>query len=197
MAWKPDYVTATQLKSFLSIGDTADDAEIGYAITAASRAVDDHCNRQFGQVAAVEERRYTARVDAERGRYVVNIDDLQDVTGFAVEVDSVAVTAYELEPFNALVKGKPYTRLSFDPADVSLTLAAGEVYVTGKWGWSSVPTPVVEATLLQSSRLFNRRTSPYGIAGSPDAGSELRLLSRVDPDVGVSLRGYVRRRRVG
>jgi hypothetical protein len=197
MPWKPDYITAVQFKSYARVDDTDDDAEVGFAVTAGSRAIDNHTNRQFGLVAAPEERRYTAWADTERGRWVANIDDLMTVTGFVVVVDSVTVTEYQLEPLNALAEGRPYTRISFDPADVSLTGKAGELYNTGQWGWTTVPVPVVQANLLQSSRFLSRRDSPHGIAGSPDTGSELRLLARVDPDVGVSLRGYVRPRRTG
>jgi hypothetical protein len=58
-----------------------------------------------------------------------------------------------------------------------------------------VPSAVKLATRLQASRFMARRDSPYGVAGSPDAGSEIRLLSRVDPDVAVALRGFSRPRR--
>lgn len=197
MAWQPDYITASDLKAFLRISDTVDDAQIGFAITTASRAIDRHTNRQFGQVASAQQRRYSALADNQRGRYVVPIDDLGDVTGFAVQFNSLAVTAYQLEPFNALLQGRVYTRVTFDPADVTFKGDQGEVYITAKWGWAVVPVAVEQATLLQASRIFNRRTSPYGIAGSPQEGSELRLLARVDPDVAVSLAEYRRPRRLG
>lgn len=197
MTWSPDYCTAADLKAYLNISDTVDDAQIGYAITAASRAIDRHTNRQFGQVAAAEQRRYSALADNQRGRYVVPTDDLGDITNFAVQFNSAAVTTYQLEPFNALLEGRVYTRVTFDPADVTFKGDQGEVYVTGLWGWSAVPVAVKQATLLQASRLFNRRTSPYGIAGSPQEGSEMRLLARVDPDVAVSLSAYKRPRRFG
>jgi hypothetical protein len=48
------------------------------------------------------------------------------------------------------------------------------------------------ATLLQGGRLYTRRSALFGIAGSPESGSEMRLLSKVDPDVAVMLRGYRR-----
>jgi len=57
-----------------------------------------------------------------------------------------------------------------------------------------VPTTVKQATLLQASRVFARREAPFGVAGSPDMGSELRLLEKVDPDVAVMLVPYVRNR---
>lgn len=198
MAWAPDYVTAAELKSYLRIGDTADDTELGFAISAASRAVDDHCNRQFGQVASAEARKYTAWQDPERGLWVVDVDDLVDVTGMTVTTEDGTVSLYDMEPANAVVKGMAYTRLVVDEdSSVQPEGVTNEVTVTALWGWASVPTAVKMATLIQAARFHARRDSPYGIAGSPDLGSEMRLLARVDPDVGVSLRTYRRMRAVG
>jgi hypothetical protein len=45
------------------------------------------------------------------------------------------------------------------------------------------------ATKIQASRLFVRRQSPFGIAGSPEIGT-VRLGSRLDPDVEVLLRPF-------
>lgn len=197
MAWKPDYITVEALRNFMRIDDTDDDVELAVAITAASRAIDKHCNRQFGKVAAAQERWYTARPDYETGRWVVDIDDLQDLTNLAVTVNGVALDDdyFVLEPVNAAEEGKPYTRLAvLRDAPVQPTGAPNEVAVTARWGWNAIPSSVVQASYLQSSRFHSRRNSPYGIAGSPDDGSEMRLLSRVDPDVAVSL-GDVRRRR--
>lgn len=198
MAWAPDYVTLAALKTWERISDNADDADLAVAITAASRAIDEHCNRQFGQVAAPELRRYTARPDYERRVWVVDVDDLDDATGLTVTIDGVAVTPYTLEPVNAVVKGMVWTRLvvSADSA-VQPTGAANELSITVKWGWTAAPVAVPLAARLQASRFFSRRNSPYGVAGSPQDGSELRLLARVDPDVGVSLRRYRRPRKVG
>lgn len=196
MVWAPDYITVADAKAYLRVVDTADDAEIQGWVSTASRDIDDHCNRQFGQVDAAEERRYTAWWDVYRRRWVVDIDDLDDDTGLAVQVDGTAVTAYTLEPVNAVLTGKVWTRLVFSPdAEVQPSGAEHEVAVTALWGWTTVPAAVTHAVRLQMSRFAARRDSPYGIAGSPDQGSELRLLSRLDPDVVVSLRGYVRTRR--
>lgn len=198
MAWKPDYITSAELKSYLRIFDTVDDAEIAVAVTAASRAIDDHCNRQFGKVDAAEERLYTARPDYERGRWVVDIDDLMTATGLVVTIAGVATTAFTKEPVNAAPKTRPWTRLVVDSdSPVTPTGDPYEVSATAVWGWTAVPVAVKQAARLQGSRFHSRRDSPYGIAGSPDQGSELRLLSRVDPDVGVSLRDYRRPRAVG
>lgn len=197
MAWKPNYISVAQLTAYLRILDDDDDVEIGLYVDAVSRAIDRCCNRQFGLVAAPVERFYTARVDYERGRWVVDIDDLMSSVGLVVEVDGTAVTTYRLEPVNAAADGRPWESLSFDPESVALPTGADvEVGVTAPWGWSAVPGAVELAARLQGSRFNARRDSPYGVAGSPSDGSEMRLLSRLDPDVAVSLKDYRRTRSV-
>lgn len=197
MPWAPDYVTKAELKSFLRIdvGDTVDDAQLDIAITAASRAVDDVTYRQFGQVAAPEARLYTPWWDTSRGKWVITIDDLQDATGLTVVNAQGAVTLYSKQPGNAALRGRVWTRLVIDFANTVLIKGTeNEFTVTARFGWSAVPVTIKQATLLQASRLFKRRDAPFGVAGSPDAGSEVRLLARVDPDVAVTLRPYTRYR---
>lgn len=199
MAWAPDYVTSAELKAYLRISDTDDDAQIALAITAASRAVDTHAGRQFGSVSPAEQRFYTSRWDRRICRWVVDVDDLMTTTNFAaITVDSEGVTVgtiddYVLEPRNAAAKGRAWTQVLVRPNSAyKPTGARDEVAVTALWGWTAVPAAVKQATLLQASRIFARRQSPYGIAGSPDDGSEMRLLARVDPDVAVTLNPYKR-----
>lgn len=202
MAWAPDYITDEDLKAYESIEGDVDDAQVAWAITTASRAVDGTCNRQFGLVAAPEERRYTPRWSPRRGRWVVEVDDFQTTTGLAVNLDldddgtfSDAVTGFTKLPLNAGAEGRPWERLVIpDSYRSSLCGAEGEIAATARWGWTAVPVPVEQATALQASRFLARRLSPFGVAGSPQDGSEIRLLSKVDPDVAVALnRGrYVR-----
>lgn len=198
MAWKPDYITAAELKSFVRVGDDVDAAQMALAITAASRAVDRHTNRQFGLVAAPELRRYTARWNRRRCRWVVDVDDLMTSVGLVLATDAGTITDYDLEPANAAAEGRPWTRIVIRSTNtIAIKGEDSEMQATGKWGWTAFPDAVKESTTLQSSRFLARRESPYGVAGSPQLGSELRLLARVDPDVAVALVDYVRPRRVG
>jgi hypothetical protein len=192
MVWKPDYVTASDLAAFLRIGDSDDDTQLALAVSTASRAVDNHTHRQFGQVAAAEARIYEAKWSRRLNRWVVTIDDLMDVTGLDVQAENGGIDSYTLHPINARQKGKPYEQLVVH-AD-STVKPSGErlVTMTAPWGWTAYPTAVKEATLLQGSRFHFRRFSPAGVAGSPDTGSEVRLLARLDPDVAVSLKDYIR-----
>lgn len=183
MSWAPDYVTVAELKSFIRVNDTVDDVELALIASAASRAVDRCAGRQFGVVAAPEQRAYPAVWSRHLCRWVAAVDDLQTATGLT------GVTGYTLEPRNAVSASLAWTEMHFrdDPRDDD-----GMITPTASWGWAAVPNAVKLATRLQASRFVARRDSPYGIAGSPDQGSELRLLARVDPDVAVSLKFYVR-----
>jgi hypothetical protein len=193
MAWKPDYVTLSAVKADRRIASTVDDAQIQRKITAASRAIDKHTHRQFGLVAAPEARRYTAEYSPRYGRYVVWIDDLMTTTGAALSTVDGSITDYDLLPVNAAAEGRPWTHLLVG-VDSAIQPDCDPYGMTmlARWGWSAVPTAVEEATVLQTARFLARRDSAFGVAGSPDMGSELRLLSKVDADVGVSLAEYVR-----
>lgn len=198
MAWEPDYATEDELAEYLRINDTADDVQLALAITAASRAIDRSTSRQFGLVDAPEERYYTAKFDARCYRWTVDVDDVVIVTGFAVAADTgddqtyaTDVTDYSFQPANAGAKNRPYTKLLLRPGS-TLPLAPDAVRVTARWGWADVPETIKQATLLQASRFFVRRDAPFGVAGSPDSGTEMRLLAKVDPDVQVMVSPYVR-----
>lgn len=173
MAWSPDYATVEDLRSFVRIPDTEDDAVLAMSIAAASRAIDRQTGRQFGNAEGT--RRYKV-VDG-----ITVIDDITRVD--SVTLNGAEVTP-ELWPLNAEANGKPYERLSL-PRD-------GALEVTGLFGWPVVPEAVKYACLLQANRVRARRDSPFGIAGSADGMGELRLLSKVDPDVAVILASFRR-----
>lgn len=187
MAWKPDYASSADLKSYLRIDDSADDVFVALWVTTTSRNVDDFCGRQFGHVDASETRQYATAWDRHLCRYVAGIDDLSAVDDLTV-VDGagVAVTDYELEPVNALQNGKVFERI--------LTRTAGPLTIeTQNWGWTDVPAAVKIGLFLQAARLAARRDSPFGVAGSPSEGSEIRLLAQLDPDFKTSLKPLQRK----
>lgn len=200
MAWAPDYASTADVKGYTRIPDTADDVQIALAVTAASRAVDRVCGRQFGLVAAPEARYYTPQWDSKICRWLVKFDDLMTTTGLVVMADlgddgtyESEVDGYALRPVNAAPKSRPWTSLVVLSSSTTLPVRTeASVEVTAKWGWSAIPDAVKQATILQASRILKRRDAPFGVAGSPDSGSEIRLLARVDPDVAVILNSYVR-----
>lgn len=200
MVWKPDYLTLAEGKAFLRITDTVDDVEIAGWISSGSRAIDKRCNRQFGSLAAPAVRTYRRPpfYDLTTGFWIIEIDDVQDTTGALINGTALATSGGTLLPDNAPADGLPYTAVGFTTwpypsapgAPVANTL-------TMRWGWTTVPPQVPAALKLQMNRWNVRRDSPLGVAGSPDQGSELRLLARLDPDVVTILAGLSRRRAVG
>lgn len=199
--WAPDYASATELAAFVRVPDGADESQMELAIAAASRAIDRATGRQFGKVDAPEARAYTARFSFQRNRWMVAVDDVMESSGLTVKFDedgdetyAADITAFGLRPANAHRAARPWEQIVVHPTSAVLpTDAESAVQVTATWGWTAVPDAVKEACLLQASRLIARRDSPYGVAGSPEMGAELRLLAKVDPDVDVVLSDYKRR----
>jgi hypothetical protein len=200
MGWKPDYATLPQAREYVTRhSSTVDDTFLALDLATASRAVDRATNRQFGLVDAPELRYYTPHWDRDLLRWVIEFDDLQTTAGFDPQIQDAngdnlgAVDAYVLEPRNAPADGEPWTRMVVRPGSAfAPTGLRDQAAFTGRWGWTEIPTPITEATLMQTNRFQTRRVSPYGVAGSPDEGSEMRLLARLDPDVAVAVGPYRR-----
>jgi hypothetical protein len=181
--WQPSYVDEEELIDFCRTA--ADNPYVGTYGVAACRAVDSYCNRQFGQLSSAETWTYDATNAARlrNGRWLVMIDDLQDTSGMTVTVDGTAVTDYQMWERNASGQGRPYTGITL------ATCPTGDIDVAARFGWNAVPAAVPAAVWLQVNRWNARRESPYGIAGSPGEGSEVRLSAVLDPDVRVVLSG--------
>ncbi len=195
MPWAPDYATIPELKSYRRIGDGGDDIELGLAIGSASRAIDEATGRQFGKTDTVETRTFEAGWVDRLGLYVAEIDDMHTVTGLVVTVSGAAVTAgnYRLLPRDADKRGRPWEQIAVRTVTAdTLGSGPGTVAVTATWGWNSIPATIHNACLLEASRFFADRNAPWGVAGSPDMGNEMRLLAKVHPDVEVMLTPYRR-----
>lgn len=204
MAWEPDYITSNELKVEVRIplDDTQDDALIARAITSASRSVDLFTKRQFGATATAEARYYSPWYDEDLRRWVAYIDDIMTIASLAVAIDNsddntfTAVLAsgeYIMHPRNAAQKTRPWTRISILSSASHQPIRRPEcVRITATYGWTSVPVTIKNATMLQASRYFDRRNSPYGVEGKPDDNSDQELLRELDPDVQLMLRGYRR-----
>ena len=204
MTWAPAYATVDELRRYLrlptsgDVGEAAADADnaavYSPAIEAVSRLIDRATGRQFGAVTLVA-RYYTAYWDPHRSAYVVTVDDIGDATGLVVASDldltlafATVSTVTATLPANAIAKGKVITRLVLDTG----TALEGSTKVTAAFGWAAVPDTILSATLLQASRIAKRRDAPFGVAGSPEMGSEIRLLSKLDPDVALMVGVYRR-----
>jgi len=188
------YCTLVELKASLNITDAVDDTALEAAINAASRMIDDYTERFFyanGTSQSPVTRYYTA-LDP----YTINVDDITTVTEIATDDNFdftygtvFATSDFMVEPINNPIKAFPYNRLLAIGSYIFPYQLPQAVRVKGVWGFTAVPPEVNMATLIQSSRLFGRRQSPFGIAGSPEMGT-VRLYSRLDADVEVLLRPF-------
>lgn len=200
MALTNCYTTLAELKASLGITDNVDDTALEAAITAASRMIDDYTERFFyrdGTTGSPVSRYYTPQ-----DIYVIMIDDIYQITEVAIDAafdqtysTVFATSDYLVEPVNAPRKGWPYTRILATGSYILPYPLPQSVRVKGVWGWGAVPSEIAMATLLQASRLFARRQSPFGIAGAPDLGV-VRLSSRLDADVEVLCKPFRRRKGV-
>lgn len=194
------YATLAEFKGFVGIApaDTLDDATLQMALDAATGQVDNYCGRSFA-IAATTRYYYP-----ENGGYVV-VDPIANSTGLTVTVDQnndgvyeqtwTVGTDYRLDPVNAVAEGDPWTRLTAVGSKRFPVIASRpSVAVAGNFGWpgGAAPAGVKHATLLQASRLWKRKDAPFGVAGSVEFGSEVRLLAKLDPDVESLLRPYRR-----
>ncbi len=177
------YADLATLKLSLGITDTARDDLLTQALNAASSSIDERCGRTFGQ-----DEEASARTFRTRGRTVrqdgygelLVVDDIASAEGLEVATgggdDWTAITEYETEPENALVKGRPVTGLIR-----AFWSTCAQVRVTAVWGWPAVPEQVTQAALIQAARLYRRKDSPEGVAGSAEWG--LIRVPSLDPDV--------------
>lgn len=195
MVLAPDYITVSDLKEYLDIPatDTRDDVTLQLWVTAASRAADDVCNRKFGRVESdvIYTYRHQPAWDYHLQMWTLSISDLAAATDLEVNTVPYPDSGALLLPEDAPEQGRPYDRIGYP-----YTIWPTPMILKSRWwGWLQVPDQVPAAVRLQANRWNARRRSPLGVAGSPEQGSELRLLARRDPDFITALRGLARRRR--
>jgi hypothetical protein len=190
-----EYVTLEELKAQLGIeaDDATRDALLNRARSSASRSIDKTTGRRFWLDETAVQRVFNPRgnIVREDDGDLFLVDDIGDAAGLIVETGSgsswAAVTDYETHPDNALADGKPVTAL-LRPLG-TWGIATTRLRVTARFGWPSVPDDIVEAAMIQASRLYKRKDSPEGIIGSAEWG--VRNLSRRDPDVWALIEPYI------
>lgn len=190
-----EYVTLEALKLQLGgIDFTTNDDLLNSAREAASRRIDERCGRRFYADGAASARVYNpvGRVSRNSaGEECLNVDDISTLTGLTVEIGAgtyTAITTYEMEPENALARGRAIDRLRL-PLGGSWQAGTGSrVRVTAAWGWPAVPAAIAEAALLLAARLYRRKDSPEGNTGNAEWG--IMRVVKLDPDVEALVADY-------
>lgn len=195
-----DRVTAKAYLGSASAG-TNYDTQIDMAVNAASRAIDQYCNRRFWLDGSTVARTFTPT-----SPYVLDCDDIGDST-VTVKTDAAgdgtfettwAVSDFQLLPANApyaVPEAHPYTSIRAIGSQTFPTIVSTwqsrleRVQIVTKWGWPAVPDAVVQACLIKMARIFHRKSSPQGIAAFDQFGA-IRISRGQDSDVAELLEDY-------
>jgi hypothetical protein len=207
-----EYALLADLKATLDLtGETFADADLQLGLTAASRSIDDTCERRFWlDPDATSVRYYTPR----RSRRLLEIDDLVTFTALATDNDDDGIfstawtqnTDFVFEPLNGTQDGEPYTMIRVQPNGryalpgsrqgvmPRITLPR-TVRLTGRFGWPAIPPEIQQATMILAARLTRRaREAPFGVIGfAMEQGTgAVASLARQDPDVFMLIKPFVR-----
>ena len=203
MAIVNGYCTLAELKTYIGLSGSGQDDNLENAIEGASREIDQYTGRIFYQTDS-QDNFYTPN-----NFFIQAVDDIATASGLVVKLDTtddgshdttlVKDTDFALLPVNvsnALDQYQPYTHIKildyhsserFDP-DIF-----NNIKVTGRFGFSSVPDAIKQATFLQATRLFKRKDSPFSVYGNPETGTS-ELFNKFDPDALKLIKGYSKRK---
>jgi hypothetical protein len=204
------YTDLPAMRERLGINNANNDVTLTAAITAATRAIEGHCNQRFWLDTTLTARTFTPNTIQRLD--LISAGDrtgIGDRTGLIVKTDNAgdgvyeqtwAATDYQLLPVDAPYaspEAKPWTSiravgaLTFPWMVNTFLTRLDRIQVTALWGWPAVPAAVTEACKLKAARLFMRKDSPQGVAGL-DSFGPVRITNREDPDVVALLSEYQR-----
>lgn len=175
------YATVPMLKSRLGgINDALDDFELHAACFAASRVIEQYCQRTFWRTAAATVRTLEVtdlwRVCTPAFHDIVSVSALAtDSTGDGVYETSWSSTDYQLYPTETFgPETRPYTEIrAIAGRCFPAPYAPGRldrVQVTGVWGWPAVPWSIRQATLILAQDIFSLKGAKFGVAAWNDFG---------------------------
>jgi len=209
------YCGMEELKSRLSITDTADDYELQMAISTVTSWINNYCGRHFYQITE-------ARTYRPDNVWTMPINDI--VTCNSVDLDYDGDGIYEVHwtegvQFQLLYYEHGYNKHNWGVAHpknylqvlsgtASNPYAGGQwlpwlwpfthqdrVRITATWGWAVIPQDVTMAALILAADLFKAKDAPWGVAGIGDLGM---VKVQSNPWVVEMLRPYINvRNKVG
>jgi hypothetical protein len=192
------YITLNEMREHSTIPDVNDDATLEPAITAACRAIDDHCGRFFYDAGSA-----TPRTFRPIDYYTAHVWDFHTTTGLVVKIDddddgvyetTIAATEYELiEAPGPIQVARPYGVIRLVEGDLFPIHGhrRNVLEVTARWGWASTPDVVKQAARILALDVWKRKDAPFGVTGTVDFGP-LRIGRDVFAGVSALLQPYRR-----
>lgn len=176
------YAPPAALKAWLKVTTTTDDLEIHQACFAASRWIEQHCERLFYRTAAGTAR--TFKACDRRTLRLPDFSDLVSVSALATDdggdgtfETTWATSDYQLLPHNpgAAPEALPYMSVravggySFPLPDGGYS-RDDRVRITGVFGWPAVPSMVKQAALLLAVDALKVKETSFGVGGANEWG---------------------------
>jgi hypothetical protein len=200
MAITNGYCALSELKTYMGLTGSGQDDNLENAIEGASRQIDSVTGRRFYQDGTVTTRYFTPD-----NSFYLFVPDISTTTGLVVKLDDnddgthettlTINTDFIVEPVNAgqnQVQYQPFTKVrildtrSSERFDASIV---NNVKIEAKWGFSSVPDAIKQATFLQATRLFKRKDTPFTTYGGQSTGN-IDLQFNFDDDAMELIKGY-------
>jgi hypothetical protein len=159
------YIELEDLKRYLKISGTGDDAILYDSLNAAQEAIEAYCQRRF---LAVEETRYYTSADVYGGRLWLDDDLLTVDTLLNGDGNELTDSYYRLHPRNAA----PYHAIGLYSTASWYFDQDGEISVTGTWGFTETPDYLIkEATLWLASYFYHLKDSQvFDVTATPELG---------------------------
>ena len=204
MAITNGYCTLAEIKTYLGLSGSGQDDNLENAIEGTSREIDAICGRFFYQTTS--EAKYFTPVNP----IYLEVPDISTPSGLAVLIDTndngthdttlTINTDFYTSPLDAGndvdgVQYQPITEIKILDTRSSErfdTTIVKQVKVTCQWGWSAVPHAIRQATLIQATRLFKRKDTPFTVYGSEQTG-QVELFQKFDPDAMKLIKRYIKK----
>lgn len=171
------YCTLADIKSYLSISETTDDALIEQAILAAKNAIDNSCRGIAFDVTVDSTRYFSSDSNLICGRALHLGREMLAAPATTVTVGGTDVTSavkvYGMPPYWQLVLSGTsgyswYDHGTLDPEDA--------ISITGKWGYSSTPPAAVkQAAIIWAAHFYQIKDA------APDGNIALNTLGTQQP----------------
>lgn len=185
------YVTLAHFKAWLAgdaIADTVDDAALQMTLDAASRWIEDRCERVFSLHASETQDVYAEADGTVRVVDLVTVTSIHtDNAGDRSFNTQLATTDYELLPKRDS-RGRPsvrYDQIRPWPTSSKSFPDGRLVRIVGSFGYvvdGTTPVEIQQAVMILASRYWKRHEAPLGVLQSVSLGVFERI-SKEDPDV--------------
>lgn len=180
------YLTVSDLKTYLDIQGTSDDALLQSLIDSAVALVERYTGRRFEAVSdtrAFDERHYRGRV-LFLGEEVVSVSSVVNGNG-----QTVSSSDYVLLPRD----GPPYWAVELRPGHGWVTTPTQDIQVTAQWGYSSSPPQDIVHAVRRLAAYFYRQKDAqvFDVTAVPEAGV-ITIPKGIPADVKVILNRYRR-----